>query len=800
MHYPTALSIVIALVDALESHYLPAILTLPGRPCVIPLTHLHAASANLNDHGLTDRDSEKKDVSFSDLLRLAVDEDLEQVLQEEARLMMTINSAFMSGKFVRALEKTIQDCSHATFPHDPPILECLPTPMHDMTEAFDSIVANEVEQVLTRSMRKQLSEMIQLQIDEQPNYVLTPMEYDALGLRGSPLLKLVEHEIMDNRQLQRYKRALCSAPFEDLVEAVANELTSCLERALLTSKKPCNELGALQLERELTEVFARISTLVHEKSLRASFTRLFQIVFILNLAQPSHVLDSLARLREELSMEIIVTLLQMRLDFQQQDVERTITEMTEKAKRNPAASSPRYDHQRHALRYRFTIEGTKAAMDAALKTPHSLLDIRSIKAIQGTSQPITADTKVKADVVGTNEAVEAFAAAGVLQVTTGVHGKILMKARSMKLVKHKDYNEAEVVAKDRGQVLACIEGTEGYLDNLKRKTAEGTSGTEMYTENPFFECFRPSHEVFDFLDTLTEQNPKFLTKYENVSVTYEGQAIPAYKISTTSVEDPATLQKKSLYTQALIHAREWQAGAATVYTMASMLDDLRARDDVAMSLFDEVDWYFVPIVNLDGYRYSWEVDRFWRTNRHLVKLNGQKIGVDLNRNWPPQEYFNLDANAVDGETFPGEYPLSEPSTAGLFDFITSLDSLIGVLDMHTFGGQVLRPFSNQPGSGAEPFGSRMRALGDRVRNALSLNTSVQYESETGAYLYKAYGCFDDGMFLQYNLTVPALTIEVEGGDFVAPQSSIRPVGTNIDVGLRQFAREALEYRKFVDAL
>ncbi|KAK1944737.1 hypothetical protein P3T76_003270 [Phytophthora citrophthora] len=91
----------------------------------------------------------------------------------------------------------------------------------------------------------------------------------------------------------------------------------------------------------------------------------------------------------------------------------------------------------------------------------------------------------------------------------------------------------------------------------------------------------------------------------------------------------------------------------------------------------------------------------------------------------------------------------------------------------------------------------MRALGDSVRRALSTKPDVQYESETGAYLYKAYGCFDDGMFLQYNLTVPALTIEVEGGDFVSPQSTIRSVGENVYLGLRQFAHEALEYNKLV---
>ncbi|KAJ8525209.1 hypothetical protein ON010_g15906 [Phytophthora cinnamomi] len=446
------------------------------------------------------------------------------------------------------------------------------------------------------------------------------------------------------------------------------------------------------------------------------------------------------------------------------------------------ASSHRHHHGHHAARHRYTIEGTKAGMDAALRTSRGPLDIRSIKAIQGADQPVTAETRVRADVVGSDKDVEAFAAAGELHSTSDFHmgkhirGKVSTTSSPLKILKHKEYNEAQIVAKDRGEVTACLERTEGYLDELKRSTNDGSGEDVVYTDSPFFECFRPSHEVFEFLDSLTEQNPEYITKYENVSVTYEGQSIPAFKISTTSEQDEANSDKKTLYTQALIHAREWQAGAATFYTMASMVDDLRAGDEAAKSLFDKVDWYFVPIVNLDGYQYTWEVDRMWRTNRHIVKVNGRDAGVDLNRNWPPKEYFNLDPSDVDEETYPGEYPLSEPSTAGLFDFITSLESLAGLLDMHTFGGQVLRPFSNQPGEGAEPFGSKMRALGDSVRKALSTQPNVHYQSETGAYLYKAYGCFDDGMFLQYNLTLPALTIEVEGDDFVSPQSSIRPVG------------------------
>ncbi|KAG1710568.1 hypothetical protein DVH05_013294 [Phytophthora capsici] len=330
MNYHTALSIVIALVDALESQYLPAILALPSRPCVIPLSPTNAPSAGSNGHdsnGLDDDANGGNEVSFSDMLLQVVDEDLARTLQEEARLIMTINSAFMSGEFVRGLQEKIEEYSSAGFPSDAPILECLPTPINDLTEAFHSIVSNEVQEVLSRSLRKRLLEVIQLQMDEQLKYVLTSAEYDAFGSRGSPLLRLVEQEIMKNRELQRYERALCNTPFEDLVEAVTQELTSCLEHALLKSKKPCNDLGALQLEREVTDILARVSTLVPQKSLRSAFTRLFQVVFILNLMQPSHVLDYLSSIREELSLETIATLLQMRVDFKEKDVARAIDQM-----------------------------------------------------------------------------------------------------------------------------------------------------------------------------------------------------------------------------------------------------------------------------------------------------------------------------------------------------------------------------------------------------------------------------------------------------------------------------------------
>ncbi len=47
-----------------------------------------------------------------------------------------------------------------------------------------------------------------------------------------------------------------------------------------------------------------------------------------------------------------------------------------------------------------------------------------------------------------------------------------------------------------------------------------------------------------------------------------------------------------------------------------------------------IDWYFLPIFNVDGYEFTWDVDRDWRkTRRILEEVDTICVGVDPNRNF-----------------------------------------------------------------------------------------------------------------------------------------------------------------------
>jgi murein tripeptide amidase MpaA len=37
-------------------------------------------------------------------------------------------------------------------------------------------------------------------------------------------------------------------------------------------------------------------------------------------------------------------------------------------------------------------------------------------------------------------------------------------------------------------------------------------------------------------------------------------------------------------------------------------------------MVDEVEWTIFPVINADGYVYSWTTDRMWRKNRYYSEL------------------------------------------------------------------------------------------------------------------------------------------------------------------------------------
>jgi murein tripeptide amidase MpaA len=69
---------------------------------------------------------------------------------------------------------------------------------------------------------------------------------------------------------------------------------------------------------------------------------------------------------------------------------------------------------------------------------------------------------------------------------------------------------------------------------------------------------------------------------------------------------------------------------------------------------------------------------------------GAKQGLDLNRNFPPAWRQENEQSGA------GPYPLSEPETRNLVDFIIRHPNITGAITFHTYSGVLLRPYDDRP--------------------------------------------------------------------------------------------------------
>lgn len=160
-------------------------------------------------------------------------------------------------------------------------------------------------------------------------------------------------------------------------------------------------------------------------------------------------------------------------------------------------------------------------------------------------------------------------------------------------------------------------------------------------------------EIYNWMKHLRKVYPDNVETFV-VGETFEKRKILGLKISTALKKN---LNKSAVFIEGGIHAREWISPAVVTYVIKKVLwhkNDNKIRE--ALPLFD---WYFVPVLNPDGYEYtfnevsSWsrlffvlfelyvlhfKNHRLWRKNKSYNRLKNplkapECIGVDLNRNW-----------------------------------------------------------------------------------------------------------------------------------------------------------------------
>jgi murein tripeptide amidase MpaA len=290
--------------------------------------------------------------------------------------------------------------------------------------------------------------------------------------------------------------------------------------------------------------------------------------------------------------------------------------------------------------------------------------------------------------------------------------------------------------------------------------AERARLEQVETAKPgdWFAEYKNYAAVDAYLDTLARRHPE-LVELEQIGTSVEGRRIRALRIDATAGE------AKTIVLNGGQHAREW-IGVMTTTCVADRLLRGHGTDPRIRGALERHAFAIVPLVNPDGYAYSWETDRYWRKNRQ------EPHGVDLNRNWPVGFGGNGSSSNKRSQIYRGPHAFSEPETKALRDLVMGQD-VVAHIDFHAYGQLILYPWSHT--KKPAPHRDRFAALGDAMASAIHATHGKKYKLMTGTDLYTAGGTAPDWTYGDRGAMGFTIELRPSGGKgFVLPPEEIVP--------------------------
>ncbi|XP_072047241.1 carboxypeptidase B-like [Amphiura filiformis] len=318
---------------------------------------------------------------------------------------------------------------------------------------------------------------------------------------------------------------------------------------------------------------------------------------------------------------------------------------------------------------------------------------------------------------------------------------------------------------------------------------------------------------FNTIESINRWVTDTATEYATVTEgslgsSFEGRSIKYLKISQGG-------SKKAVVMQGGMHAREWLSPATVIY----LAKKLGEGGPEATEMLDKFDFYIIPVLNVDGYAYTWTNNRMWRTTRSHYNFT-YCIGVDPNRNfdidWDDSKDVGGSSAIPCSDTYRGLEPFSEVEVAALRDFVISLGggtnnkhggNVAMYIDYHTYSQRWLFPFGyktwdeqrtsralpRKPGVGVGGNGvsgrnkDRVLLQGGAERAVKALKRVHGTFYDVGDLMTTIYPVTGDSCDYMYEVQNVKFAYGVEGRDqgdengeggygFIAPPTEIQPSG------------------------
>ena len=238
----------------------------------------------------------------------------------------------------------------------------------------------------------------------------------------------------------------------------------------------------------------------------------------------------------------------------------------------------------------------------------------------------------------------------------------------------------------------------------------------------WYTVYRELDEIENHIDLIVTDSD-ISTKIV-IGQSYEGRDIFLVKISA----DTTDLDKPAVFINGCQHAREWITPMAATYLIESLSSQYGSDEEITM-LLNLVDVYILPVMNPDGYVYTWEEDRWWRKNRQ-INLGSECVGTDLNRNWD-FDWNGLESTSQDpcSYIYVGASPFSAPETQVVSNYLLSIPNLVNHIDLHNYSALIVGPWASS--NELTDDNDEIFCLGTKMQSVVSNENNYPYIFGTG---------------------------------------------------------------------
>lgn len=302
----------------------------------------------------------------------------------------------------------------------------------------------------------------------------------------------------------------------------------------------------------------------------------------------------------------------------------------------------------------------------------------------------------------------------------------------------------------------------------------------------FFKDYRPLETIDAWLSIIEETFPN-LVKIETIGETFEGRPYKVIHLSDHANDDHS--DRKTVVISGGVHAREWISVSSVCYQLYAVLNMYTTNPES----FNGLDFLFIPVINPDGYDYTWTTDRLWRKNRQNTTIERCK-GVDIDHSY--DFHWTKSNDWPCGEEYSGEEPFEAKELKIWHDYLNKTNNdhkIYGFIDLHSYSEEILFPY-------AYSCNSEPRDEENLIELSYGISKAIRVESGKSYNVLPACQDKDSDLlpdlgsgtlldYMYHNRAFWAYQIKLRdtgNHGFLLPSKYIEPVGSELFAGMKYF--------------